>query len=290
MKKKNVANPKDSGHDYGKSTAYDVEVIGDGVYRLHEFGAGNMYLVTGNERALLIDTGTGLGDLRGIVEELTELPVTVVATHAHPDHIGGMGNYKKIHIHEDDTTHVKFWSSRLLRRIYYDTVKNLIKYNVTKKDIRQLKYKTKVIPIKEGHSFDLGGKTVDVIHTPGHTKGSIILVDREDKIMFTGDNVNPTLFHIVPGSSTIEDWLPGAKRTLALADEYRIYNGHDNGISTKKQVEELVHLGEELIEKHPSKKSARGVKYYPSKKTRPRIMYRPWSVTNKSVTNKKEKN
>ncbi len=266
---------------YGKSNAYDVEVIGDGIFRIHEFGAGNIYLVTGKEKALLIDTGTGLGDLRKVVSDLTDLPVTVVATHSHPDHIGGMGNYESIHIHKDDSKHLKFWSARPLRRFYYDTVKNLIKYNVTKKDIKNLKYDTKVIPIEEGHVFDLGGKIIEAIHTPGHTKGSIILLDKKDKIMFTGDNVNPTLLHIVPGSTTIEDWLPGAKRILALADEYKAYNGHDDGISTKKQIKELVDLGEELIASHPSKKSPKPIKYFPSKNSRTRIIYKPWAVTNK---------
>lgn len=266
---------------YGKNSDFDVEVIGDGVFRIHEFGAANIYLVTGKDRALLIDTGTGLGDLRKVVEDLSDLPVTVVATHAHPDHIGGMGNFENIHIHKDDAKNIWFWSAKALRRFYYDTVRSLIKYNIKKKDIKRLKYKTKVIPIEEGHVFDLGGKTVEVIHTPGHTKGSIVLLDKKDGIMFTGDNVNPTLLHIVPGSTTIEDWLPGAKRTLSLADEYRAYNGHDDGISTKPQIEELVHLGEELIKDHPSKKSLKGIRYYPEKKTRPRIIYKPWAVTNK---------
>ena len=269
--------------DYGKSSAYDVIMIQPGVFRIHEFGAGNIYLVIGTEKALLIDTGTGLGDLRKVVGSLTDLPVTVVATHAHPDHIGGMGNYPEIYIHRDDSKHMKFWSARPLRRFYYDTVKDLIKYNVTKKDIRPLKYDTKVIPIKEGHVFDLGGKKIRVIHTPGHTRGSIVLLDEADGIMFTGDDVNPTLLHIVPGSTTIEDWLPGAKRILALADEYKAYNGHDDGISTKKQIGELVALGEELINTRPSKKKGGLVRYYPSKQSRPRITYKPWAVTNKKA-------
>lgn len=282
MKKSKKHKKNSSDKDYGKSSAYDVEIIGENIYRIHEFGAGNCYLIVGTKKALLIDTGTGLGDLQKVVGELTDLPVEVVATHSHPDHIGGMGNFETIHIHTLDSNHIRFWSAKPLRKFYYDTVKKLIKYNITKKDIKSYEYKTKVIPIKEGYVFELGGKNVRVIHTPGHTKGSIVLLSDEDKIMFTGDNVNPTLLQIVPGSTTIEDWLPGAKRILALADEYKAYNGHDDGISTKKQIGELVDLGERLIKEHPSKRGLKGIKYYPAKKVRPRIIYNPWAVTNKS--------
>lgn len=284
--KKNTAS-KPQKKPKSNRVAYDVEIIGDGVYRIHEFGVANCYLVIGSEKALLIDTGNGMGDLKKIVSDLINrssenaLPLIVVATHAHPDHIGGMGDFPEIHIHKDDTKNTGFWSSKLARKFYYDTVKGLVKYNIKKDDIKSPKYKTKVIPIEEGHKFDLGDRTVSVIHTPGHTKGSIVLIDDKEKMMFTGDNVNPTLLHIVPRSTTIEDWLPGARRTLELADEYRAYNGHDDGISTEKQIKELVHLGEALIKKHPSKKSIKGVKYYPRKKARPRIIYNPWKVTNK---------
>lgn len=272
---------------YGKNSAYDVEIIGDNVYRIHEFGAANCYLIVGNREALLIDTGNGMGDLKKIVESLTDLPISVVATHAHPDHIGGMGNFPAIHIHKKDSKHVKFWAAKALRKFYYDTVRNLIKYDITKKDIKKLKYRTKVIPVEEGHRFDLGGKTVNIIHTPGHTTGSIVLLLKEDKLMFTGDNVNPTLLHIVPGSTTIEDWLLGAKRILALTDEYKVYNGHDDGIGTKKQIAELVSLGEKLLEKYSDGNGSGGVKYYPGKKNRPRIIYWPNRVKNKSTEQRK---
>ena len=280
MKKKN----KELNAKLGKRDEYDIEIIGDNVYRIHEFGAANCYLVVGTEKALLIDTGNGLGDLTKVVAGLTDLSPEVVATHSHPDHLGGMGNYKSIHIHKDDAKHAKFWSSKPLRRFYYNTVKKLIKYDITQKDIKTLKYKTRIIPIEDGHIFHLGGKTVRVIHTPGHSKGSIVLLDEEDKIMFTGDNVNPTLLHIIPGSTTIEDWLPGAKKILALADEYRAYNGHDDGISTKQQIAKLVSLGEQLIKEHPSKKDIRGIRFYPERKIRPRIIYKPWTVTNSNAS------
>lgn len=277
---------------HGKSDAYDVEIIGDRVYRIHEFGVANCYLIVGSEKALLIDAGTGLGNLKKVVSDLIhqggisdseKFPLEVVATHAHPDHIGGMGHFPNIYIHKDDAGSAGFYSSVSSRKFYLDTVRGLVKYNIKKDDIKKLKYKTKVMPIEEGYTFNLGDKIIKVIYTPGHTKGSIVLIDETDKIIFTGDNVNPTLLHIVPGSTTIEDWLPGAKRILSLADEYRAYNGHDDGISTRAQIEKLVNLGEQLINEHPSKKSLRGVRYYPSKKTRPRIIYKPWRVTNKNA-------
>ena len=68
-----------------------VNKICDGVFLLDEFGGTNCYLVVGSERALLIDCGTGFADLKGTVESIIDLPLTVIATHGHCDHIGGAG-------------------------------------------------------------------------------------------------------------------------------------------------------------------------------------------------------
>lgn len=70
---------------------FGVRQIAPGVYHIDEWGVASCYLVAGSERALLIDTGVGLGNMPGLVRTLTKLPVTVAATHAHCDHIGGAG-------------------------------------------------------------------------------------------------------------------------------------------------------------------------------------------------------
>ena len=62
---------------------YDVEPYAAGVWRIVEGGLFGLYLVAGEDRALLIDAGAGVGDLRGMVDQLVEVPVTLLLTHGH---------------------------------------------------------------------------------------------------------------------------------------------------------------------------------------------------------------
>ena len=89
------------------------------VYLINEFGGTNCYLVTGSDRALLIDCGTGFCDIRSAVENVTNLPVVLVATHGHVDHIGGAGQFEEMYIHRADTALInRIQKSVPARRIF----------------------------------------------------------------------------------------------------------------------------------------------------------------------------
>ena len=72
-------------------------------HMISDFGIANCYLLIGEERALLIDCGLGIGDIKGAVEKITDKPILVVATHGHVDHAGGDGQFEKIYVHTLDT-------------------------------------------------------------------------------------------------------------------------------------------------------------------------------------------
>lgn len=121
-----------------------------------------MYLVEGENKALLIDTGTKTAQLDSIIRLITTKPLTVVVTHAHHDHAGNIGFFKEIWMHPADTV--------LLGRNYR-------KY-----------YKGKINFLKDGDKFDLGGTVLDIKHTPSHTPGSIILLDHANGICYSSDS------------------------------------------------------------------------------------------------------
>jgi glyoxylase-like metal-dependent hydrolase (beta-lactamase superfamily II) len=194
-----------------------------------------------------------------------------VITHAHPDHIGGAGQWEKVYLHKADIAPVY----RLLNTVYMR--KALVKAgrrvnpktlekDVTVKDIMKYKSKSEFIPIEEGHVFDLGGKTVRVINTPGHSRGSIVLLLEEQKLMFTGDNVNPLTWLHVPGAVTMEEWLIGAERILELSKTYKSYYFHDLGVQPTEQIAQTIDWVKEIMASQKKNAALPKIRKYPEGK------------------------
>lgn len=119
-----------------------------------------MYIVEGKDKAMLIDTGTKCADLDKIVRKITNKPLYVVLTHFHPDHAGNLAFFDKIYMHRGDTSLVR---------------------------MMPISYNGKYEYVNDGDIFDLGGKKIEVVFTPGHTPGSIVLIDRQTGSCFSGD-------------------------------------------------------------------------------------------------------
>lgn len=144
-----------------------------GVWTLTNRWQNFMYLLVGEEKALLIDTGYGEGNFREIVESITDKPIMVVNTHGHFDHTGGNALWEDIWMAEGsvDSARVPFTEEH---RQWY-AAKPHQDYNIH--------------ILKDGDLIDLGGKTVEVIAIPAHHEGSIALLDWTDRLLFTGDEL-----------------------------------------------------------------------------------------------------
>ena len=165
--------------------------INDRVYHIYESLGVYCTLIVGSKAALLIDTGFGFGDILGKVKTITHLPIKVINTHGHVDHIQGNKFFDDIMLHGDDSKLIKFHSSFLLKLfIYIAERKNLNfeeKKNTSKffqKNIQKLEY------ISDGYLIDLGDRVLEIIHMPGHTQGSICILDKKDRILFSGDSIS----------------------------------------------------------------------------------------------------
>ncbi|MBE6835774.1 MAG: MBL fold metallo-hydrolase [Ruminococcaceae bacterium] len=257
-----------------------VKEIVDGIYLLDEFGGTNCYLVVGSEKALLIDCGTGFADLKGTVESLTALPVEVIATHGHVDHIGGAGAFEKIYIHKDDTGFINKIQFSLPARKLFTAMNGAAKSQGVKlSDVKRGKYRTKFIPIDESFSLDLGNRKIKIKHTPGHTKGSIAVIDETDKIIFSGDNVCDALWLHLVGSLSIEEWLPSAQWLYEKSKEYRVFWGHRNAELTSDFILQVISWGKEIMAFSKKNAFPSRTKQYPE--TKDGILYKTGRVFKK---------
>ena len=160
--------------------------LGDGVYHTlmpgKTPGPGRVYssLIVGSKRALLIDTGYGIGDYRTYIESLTDRPVTVVNTHGHIDHASGNCQFGKVWLNREDWELANWHTSLEMRRSSEGSADfcELLRDGPWEK-----------LPLEEGAVFDLGDRTVTVHCCAGHTRGSMSFLDSKTRFLFTGDNI-----------------------------------------------------------------------------------------------------
>ena len=241
-------------------SVYTVEQIGEKTYRIDECGRDNCYLLLGDSRALLIDSSIGTGDLKAVVGSITDLPVTVAATHAHGDHTGGACQFGSVYVHKAECS-LKFKLLNL-KRVRADLISNKMKsLGVTNKDVRGNVFKTKWIPFEGGQTFELGNRLIRAVHTPGHSPGGVVFLDEGEKKMFTGDNVCAVLLMKVIFSKSLEEWLPGAKETLELCKKYEPWGGHADGKQNAEQICELLTFAENIFKKYPQNGKRKKVTY-----------------------------
>lgn len=180
-------------------TTYPYSQIDIGVYEINEFDGASMFLIEGNERALLIDTGVGIGALDKFLHQLTALPVDVLLTHNHRDHVGNAPRFRSVYMGAADVQMGPILRELTTRESRLQFAHHTLEmhpdgaYPWTDADIGALTQEPTVIPIGDGFTFDLGGRSVHCVSTPGHTPGSLSAIDSQTGILFCGDACNGTL-------------------------------------------------------------------------------------------------
>jgi glyoxylase-like metal-dependent hydrolase (beta-lactamase superfamily II) len=178
-----------------KSEWYTVEQIDKDVFAIVEdahWEKARSYLFRGDDMSWLVDTGTGIGNIRSLVRSLTVSPVNVLTTHVHWDHIGGHGQFENIYVHEGDAAWLRDGIPLPLSVIRADIAK--VPFEPPRDSNFALE--TYVPPrVKSPHIVHHGdcvknsNFTLKVLHTPGHSPGSICLFERNTGYLVTGDLV-----------------------------------------------------------------------------------------------------
>jgi hydroxyacylglutathione hydrolase len=226
----------------GFESWFTAKPVAEKVWKIDDHGSDNAYLVEGREKALLIDTGIGAADLAGFVKSLTALPVIVVDTHGHPDHAGGNPQFGQVHAHPSDFEMIKRFFGGDYRA---NTVRRILQESPglaasILKDTSSLKVPA-LLPATEGNVFDLGGRKLEVIESPGHTSGSICLLDAGNKLLFTGDNDNTLVWLFLKDCLPLETYLQTLRKVQARAGEFdTLLPGHGDPL-------DKAFIGEQIV-------------------------------------------
>jgi len=204
-----------------ESPWFEVYRLAPGTTALYEPGHWQeaiSYLIEGRDRAVLFDTGLGIGDIRAVVTQLTSLPVVVVNSHEHFDHIGGNRQFTEVAVADsaEALARLALGTGSLAREITSETV-----WKPLPPGFDPARYATPPIHptrrLRDGERLDLGGRTLEVLLTPGHTPGSLVLLDRQRRMLFTGDTLYPAELYAHAPESNLADYIRSAARLGALA-------------------------------------------------------------------------
>ena len=208
------------------ATRANVVNINEDIILIDDAGDSTCYLVMGDKKALLIDTANGRENLREIIGGLTNLPVTVVNTHGHLDHIYGNVYFEEALMHPADfklhDEHFRLPEAEELKRVGLSPCR--------------------LVSLEEDAVFDLGGIDLAVVPVPGHTAGSVALLCRKHRILFTGDAVNGHLWMQLAESRPLKVLKESLEK---LQNTYRtdfdhILTGHGKGLEDASVADELL--------------------------------------------------
>lgn len=187
--------------DYFKS-----EKVNDAVTAIRSRSGEIIYLVEGREKAILIDTCVGVKGLKEFVERLTDKPITVLITHGHIDHAMGAPEFEEVYMNSLDLDvyleHRKLEGRKGYIAANIGGFEDWMNEDSNFVPETDLEFKE----LKDGAIFDLGGKHVEVYALGGHTKGTMVMLLPEERILITGDACNNSTFLFDEYSLSVEEY------------------------------------------------------------------------------------
>ena len=224
---------------------FEVWTVGQGVLAIYEPRQWQeiiSYLVLGSERALLFDTGMGIAQISDVVVQLTDLPVTVLNSHTHLDHIGGNAEFSSIVAMDTDYTRSRsegLPNERVREELAPEALCGALPAGVT-----QDSYITRPWTITEvatdGHAIDLGDRILEILHVPGHTPDAIALFDSEAGYLWTGDSFYEGPIWLFAPETDLEAYEASVARMARLAPELtRLFPAHNTPFADPARLIEL---------------------------------------------------
>lgn len=195
----------------------------DHIYRIIDPIDVACHLIKGEKEACLIDTCTGAGHLKEYVDSITDLPLTVIVSHAHMDHCGGAGPFGKVYMKESEKPILKVHRSQTFRaEFFHDHVGG----DFVPEDFLPVPEEV-FYDFPDDWILDLGGVTVEMLPFPGHTPGMICPFIPEDRTLIIGDACDDNVLLFDEYASSISEYLWNLKSLIERKDDYdRLLGNH----------------------------------------------------------------
>ncbi len=224
---------------------FEVYRVAPGVFAIYEprqFEEAISFLILGEKRAALFDTGLGIGDIKRVVTALTALPIVVVNSHTHDDHVGDNWEFSEIYGMDTEFTRTNAKGSSV------DAQGELVAGSVCGQlpagfDAKGFATRPWHIEhwIHDGDKVELGGRVLEVISTPGHTPDAICLLDRKNRLLFTGDTFYDAPIWLYRPETDLDAYVHSVERIAALAGEVKLLlPSHNIPVSDPSKLAKLV--------------------------------------------------
>jgi glyoxylase-like metal-dependent hydrolase (beta-lactamase superfamily II) len=193
------------------------------IYEPHQFEEVISYLILGGQKAILFDTGMGISNIKAVVSALTNLPVAVVNSHTHNDHVGDNWRFEDVYGMPTDFTRKNSQGSTA------DAQAELAPGQICGSlppGFDAKSYRTKPFHIShwlhDGEKINLGNRTLEVVSAPGHTPDSIALLDQQNGLLFTGDMFYLGPIYLYRPETDLDAYVASMKKLSALVPRLQL--------------------------------------------------------------------
>ena len=184
----------------------EIIQMNENTWRIED-GMVRMFLLTGTKEALLVDSGMNTPNAKEIAESITELPVKLINTHADGDHIAGNEAFEAFFMHPKEEANYRFRGKN-----------------------------GKIIPVQQGDVLDLGDRPLEIIDLPGHTPGSIGILDVNNRVLIGGDSIQDGQIFMFGEHRNLSDYITSLEKLSAYEGRFdEVYASHSS-VSVKPDI------------------------------------------------------
>ncbi len=217
-----------------KDPWFTVKAIDETTFAISEYGHWekvHSYLLIGEDKAALIDTGLGIDNIKRITDQLTNLPIIVLTTHVHWDHIGSHGEFENLYVHKEEED----WLINGIQKLPIEQIRKDVSRDITLPTPATFNpetykpYQGKPTGLlNDGDEINIGSRPLTIYHTPGHSPGHISILDRKNGYLFTGDLLydETPVYAFFPTTNPV-DLVESLDKVAGISNVTKIYGGHN---------------------------------------------------------------